>query len=691
MAATVLSLTTLVLTFGYSLYALMGRNRSLTTYALSALFFLAAALELFDSLAVRNPEDLLFWKKYSLLAEALLPPLWLLFSLTYARRSEERGISGTQQALLVLSPVFFLSAVFLPAESFFHSPDFAEERILFLGNAGFLFYIGILVYVVVSLVNLETTLFTAAKSARWKIKFEILGAGLLAALAIFYYSQVLLYRSINMSLLPVRSVVTINAVLFMLYARVKRLGRVRVSVSRQMAYRSVVIFAVGLYLLGLGLVGEGMRYFGPSTRKVLVASLAFISGMGLLLFFLSEKVRRTIEVLLHKHFYTKKYDYRTQWIQFTDRLSSSKTGEELLKAVLSGFCETFGTGGAALFQYDEERRVYTNTVVFEMQPMDTLIADGNPLVESMKSSRRIFSAKDGDAAIEASNREFLARNRISFAVPLHSNGTFEGFIAMGKLINKREEYTYEDYDLMRTFARHASSVVLNLKLSEKLSNAREMEALGKISAFVVHDLKNLVFTLSLMVDNAKEYMDNPDFQQDMLQSLDITIGKMKRLITKLRNFEEKESLNRKASDLQIIAFETVSMVNTGEVRVEARPVIAEVDVEEIQKVLLNLILNAFDATGGKGPVHVEVGENDSAFLRVRDKGCGMTEEFQRKHLFKPFTTTKGKGLGIGLYQCRQIVEAHGGHIEVSSAPGKGSVFTVTLPAFRGAECIAPEA
>ncbi|MFO0754794.1 MAG: XrtA/PEP-CTERM system histidine kinase PrsK [Thermodesulfovibrionales bacterium] len=690
MVATALSLISLVLTAGFSLYTLKEKNRSLNGGILSALFFLTASLELFDLLAVRHPEALLFWKRYSLMAEALLPPLWLLFSLTYARKGGERRMRGVQQALFALSPLFLLAATFLPVQSFFHSPDFAAERILFLGNTGFFFYIGILCYMIVSLVNLEMTLFTATKSARWKIKFEILGTGLLAALAVFYYSQVLLYRSLNMSLLPVRSVVAITAVLCMVYARAKRSGSVKVSVSRQVAYRSVVVFAVGLYLLGLGLVGEGMRYFGPSTRKVMVASLAFLGGMGLLLLFLSERVRRRIEVLLHKNFYTNKYDYRMQWIQFTDRLSSSKTGEELLKAVLSGFCETFGTEGAALFQYDEEKKAYFNTVVFEMRPIEAALTDGDPLVQFLKGSRRIFNAKDGGAAQGAADRDLLARSRISFVVPLHADRALEGFIAMGKLLNKKEEYTYEDYDLMRTFARHASSVILNLRLSEKLSNAREMEALGKISAFVVHDLKNLVFTLSLMVDNAKEYMNNPDFQQDMLQSLDVTIGKMKRLITKLRNFEEKEALNRKASDLQMIAYETASMVNTGEVRVDARPVVAEVDVEEIQKVLLNLILNAFDATGGNGPVQVEVGESDGAFIRVRDKGCGMTEEFQRKHLFKPFSTTKEKGLGIGLYQCRQIVEAHGGRIEVSSAPGKGSVFTVALPSFRGAGCAVQE-
>ncbi|HEX8948747.1 MAG TPA: ATP-binding protein, partial [Dissulfurispiraceae bacterium] len=177
-----------------------------------------------------------------------------------------------------------------------------------------------------------------------------------------------------------------------------------------------------------------------------------------------------------------------------------------------------------------------------------------------------------------------------------------------------------------------------------------------------------------------------DFQKDMLQSLGNTIGKMKRLITRLRNFEEKQVLNRSLADLHWIVYDVVALVGAGEVKVQTRSVFSEVDAEEIQKVVLNLVLNAIEATGGKGPVTVEVGGDETAFIRVRDCGCGMTEEFMRMRLFKPFHTTKAKGLGIGLYQCKQIIEAHGGRIEVSSEAGRGSTFTVHLPAAKEADC-----
>jgi putative PEP-CTERM system histidine kinase len=202
---------------------------------------------------------------------------------------------------------------------------------------------------------------------------------------------------------------------------------------------------------------------------------------------------------------------------------------------------------------------------------------------------------------------------------------------------------------------------------------------GKISAFVLHDLKNLVSTLALVVDNAREHMDNPEFQEDMLQSLESTVTRMKGLIARLKKIGEKHSLRREHTDLLELAGGVAGHVGNGQVTVSGTSVIADVDREEMEKVLLNLLLNAMEASGAQEGVSVDVGCDGSSWIRVKDEGCGMSEEFLRKRLFKPFSTTKEKGLGIGLYQCRQIVEAHGGRIEVQSEVGRGSVFTVRLP------------
>jgi len=256
----------------------------------------------------------------------------------------------------------------------------------------------------------------------------------------------------------------------------------------------------------------------------------------------------------------------------------------------------------------------------------------------------------------------------------------EAVLVLGRPVNQNEQYLYEDYDLMKTLARQAASALMNHRLSEQLARSRELEVMGRVSAFIIHDLKNLVYTLSLTVDNAQEHIADPEFQEDMLDTLSNTVNRMKVLISRLKNLPEKRSLELEQVNLYLLAADTAAMVpGNGSVSVGGSDSVAEVDREEIQKVVMNLIVNALEATDGKGPVRVVVGTGSEPFIRVSDNGCGIPEEFLRSQLFSPFKTTKKKGLGIGLYQCRQIVEAHGGRIDVESTVGKGTVFTVWLP------------
>jgi len=230
---------------------------------------------------------------------------------------------------------------------------------------------------------------------------------------------------------------------------------------------------------------------------------------------------------------------------------------------------------------------------------------------------------------------------------------------------------------MKMLARQATSTLLSLKLSAQLSTAREMAAIGKVSTFVVHDLKNLATNLALVTDNARDYLDDPEFQQDMLQTLDGTTTRMKELIFRLKNVSERKPVNLVPTDLLQLAAEGVRLAGCDQVCLCGESVPALLDPREMEKVVQNLVLNAQQAGGAS--VLVEVGRDQGAFLRVTDRGCGMDEEFIRQRLFQPFQTTKPKGFGIGLYQCKNIVEDHGGRIEVESRVGEGSCFTVLLP------------
>jgi len=670
---------TLLAGAGYVLH----KERSSAGLSLFAALTITALLELFDVLSLALPEDAFFWKKCALIVESLLPLFWILCSLTFARQSGPWKIGLMPKAAVASLSLFPVLPHLLPLNAFFYAPDFPGERLLFLGNAGFFFYIAIMACLVIALINFENTLANASPDALWRIKFELIGLGTILTVQIFYYSQALLYRSLNMNYLPLRSFLYLVAAALMAYSLVCRRGKVRIQVSRQVAFKSVVLFAVGVYLVMLGLLGEGMKYLGGAFPRTMTISLAFLAGIALLILLLSERVKREVKVILHKNFYQNKHDYRTQWLRFTEQLSTSRSGEELLQRILAAYCDIFGIEGATLFLYEEEQGGYCATAYYEMDPIPGAISPDNSLVRFMKARAWVVNVKDGNPDILRENEHFFGVNGISFIIPLFDGERLEGFITLGRVIKKDEVYIYEDYDLMKTIARQASQAILHQRLSDEIAQAREMEAIGNVATFVVHDLKNLVATLSLIVDNAAKYMQNPDFQKDMLASLGNTAEKMRVLIGRLKNLGDKSLLNLHPVDLLELVSRTVQVVTDGRITVSGNTEKILADGEEIQKVVMNLLVNAVEASDRQQPIHVEIGNGGGVpFIRVSDQGCGMSDHYIRTTLFKPFRTTKKQGLGIGLYQCRKIIESHGGRIEVNSQEGSGSVFTIWFPVGR---------
>jgi putative PEP-CTERM system histidine kinase len=254
----------------------------------------------------------------------------------------------------------------------------------------------------------------------------------------------------------------------------------------------------------------------------------------------------------------------------------------------------------------------------------------------------------------------------------------------------KKKLIYDDYDLMKVLARQAAQAIANMRLSEELTEMRTMAAVARISSFVIHDLKNLISGLSLVVENAEEHMGNPEFQKDAMTTISNTLAKMKHLVQRLRSIPEKDTLEASVGDIDRLSRETVTdlakMRPGMSIQYDGSPAFSRVDGEEIRKVIVNLVQNAVEACGAQGAVTITAGrENSDVWIRVTDTGCGMTEDYLRDHLFMPFRTTKKSGLGIGLYQCRQIVEAHGGRIEVKSGLNKGTMFTIFLPAAEETE------
>jgi putative PEP-CTERM system histidine kinase len=682
----ILSGTAALLLLAFGIYA-VARERNAANAVLLATFTLLAAIEILGQLVLRSFVDLASVGRFLLSLESLLPVSFLLLSLVYGRSRPFQALSKVRMVLAAALAVFPAGLLSVAGSDLFYAPDFPKERVLFLENMGYWFSVGIMGSLIVSLVNVETTLAATRGTGRNRMKFEIFGIMSLLAVLIFYYSQGLLHRTIDMSLVPVRSSVLIIAALLMGYSRISRGAGAPVVISRHVLYRSVALLVVGAYLIGLGLIGEGLKYFGEDFGKDLGIVLAFAGGVLLLAVLFSEKLRRRAQVLIRKNFYASKHDYREEWTRLTARLASCAGLSDAQEAVLAAYQETFGLAGASLYLEQKDGDQYVRAAVRSMDKMPDELRISGDLRAYFVDRERVLNLSDAEYRLPDPDLSALRQAGAWLIIPLISNGSIVGLIVTRRQLVP-ETLIYDDYDLMKVLARQAAQAIANFRLSEELMETREMAAVARISSFVIHDLKNLTTSLSLIVDNAREHIANPEFQQDAIRTIRNTLEKMKVLIQRLRSVPEKQALRTGAEDIDRLSRETVAELAAQRpgtsIDYDGAPVFSRVDGEEIKKVIVNMVLNALEACGARGSVTVRTGrENGGVCIRVSDSGCGMTEDFVNNQLFKPFRTTKEKGLGIGLYQCKQIVEAHGGSIEVRSEEGKGTEFAVFLPAAEG--------
>ncbi len=668
------------------------RQRSVTNSFVLVVAFLLAGLETSDQLSLQLDDRIEQFRTITLYIEALLAAACIMMSLSYGRSrpfgNDSRFKLGLAGALALL-PLCMLLAT---GTDIAYSPDFHNERVLFLGNEGYWYYISIMSAMIFALTNVETTLSATHGMARNRMKFEAIGYMSLFAVLIFYYSQGLLYRTINLNLVPIRSTIFILATLLIVYSRVFRGNETRVSISRHVIYRSITLLVVGFYLIGLGLIGEGMQYFGVSFGRNFAIVLAFAGGMFLLAILLSEKMRQRAKVYISKHFYANKHDYREEWIKFTNLLTSCSTLSDVQEAILSIYRDTFSIGGAALYLPATDGKRYARTLQHFMKDSQVELLVSENLHSYFLKQERVLDLTDEEHPLSPKERETMQHGGTWLIVPLISNNRIEGLVALsGRVMPER--LNYDDYDLMKVLARQAAQAITNLRLSEEVLEMRAMAAVSRISTFVIHDLKNLTTGLSLVVDNAEEHIGNPDFQQDAIKTIKNTLDKMKDLIQRLRAIPERIAIRSGVEDVdrlcRAVVHEMVKL-RQGKIRLayEGSQAYTSIDAEEIKKVVHNLIQNAVEACDNKGSVMVEAGEEQGkAFIRISDTGKGMTDDFMKHQLFKPFSTTKEKGLGIGLYQCRQIVAAHNGRIDVQSEVNKGTTFIVLLPLAEAAQVV----
>lgn len=659
------------------------KERTLASVSLAGGLLAVALIQVFDHLALRDTQALFAYKRAVLSLTALMPGCFLLYSDAYRRRSHA-GFSYAPLAVLVLiGAAFTLSTVVLPLEYFFPAEAGSGGQTVPLGTVGYWFYLAMMIFCAAALVSLEAVFVSIRGADRWRVKYEFFGVGSILGVFIFHLSQGFLYRSEDLGLLSVRSWVLVAAALLVAFSRIYRGKSQRVVVSRTVFYRSFTLLAVATYLLALGLAAQVMRSFQISLSRDLLLLVSFASGLAFLALVFSEDIRRRVKILASKHFYAQKHDYREQWLSLSNALASCRGIADVQEAAAEAYRRIFGLHFTALYacRGGESPALLAARLGGEGLPGRLPISRG--LSRYFVETARVMNPLDGEYTLTEEEAEFCRAAKAWLLVPLLASDNLEAVALLGGQIVP-ERLTYEDYDLMKLIGRQAALSLNNLRLSEELAEAREMAAMTKVATFVIHDLKNLAYTFSLMMQNADDHIDEPEFQRDLVRSIRGTVAKMNGLITKLKTVPERTELKPEDADLARLVQETVDEARglkpAVEFVTELAPAAASVDLQEFRKVVLNLLLNACDAVADNGRLHLRTDSGDDGVrLAVEDNGCGMSADFVQTALFKPFRTTKQKGLGIGLYQCRQIVEAHGGRIEVASREGEGTVFTVVLP------------
>lgn len=648
------------------------------------------------SLEASSAGQIEYWQSLTLVLKSLLIGVWFCFSLTYAR--------GNYSAFLRKAGPLILLAFLCPLVwgiwfrgSLVRALPYSEidpTWWLRFAAAGKILNVVLLIGTVLILMNLERTLRSAVGTVRWRIKFVVLGLGVIFGVRIYTRSQDLIFSGHQLAWASVETAAIIIGCLLIATAFFRRgFGEIDVYPSRAVLHASVTVLLVGGYLLIVGLLAQLVGHFGSAFNFQFQAFLLLVGLVVLAVFLLSEKTRHRVRVFVSRNFKRPQHDVRKVWTRFTEGMAGPQDPASLCAVVARLLSETFSALSVSIWLADaqDERLVFATSTSGasgggnEAQPPAV-----DPEVDRLKKLTRPFdldvSKEEGTAELRALCAGQFIHGGHRICVPLHTTDRWLGVAVLADRVNGIS-YAVEELDLLECIGEQVAASLLNLRLAAEMATGKELEAFQTVSAFFVHDLKNAASTLNLMLTNLPVHFADPAFREDALRGIGSTVNRIKKLISRAGELQHGLTLQFAEMDLNALVDEAIQpMDRGGEISwiKNLRPLPAlPADREQLQSVVTNLLINAGEAVGKSGIVKVETDvKNGWAELLVTDDGCGMTADFLHKSLFRPLRTTKQKGLGIGMFQSRMIVEAHGGKISATSAPNAGTTFRVLLPLQR---------
>ena len=674
-------------------------RRSLAHWAFVAGMVALAAEDVCFALTsdAASPEEMVYWQNWRLVAMSFLPGIWLLFSLTYARGNYSEFLKRWR-LVLVAAFVFPIGVAILCGDDLIainkvgQNPE-TGNWMFGLGFPGTVLNLLCLVGAVLVLMNLERTYRAAVGTMLWRIKFMILGLGVIFAVQAYASSQVLLFHAVNLSLEAVTATATLLGGALILRS-LFRAGHFDTDVypSQSAIHGSLTVLLAGAYLLIVGVFAKVVAYLGGDASFTMKAFVLLVILVLLAIVLLSDRVRLHTRRFVSRYFQRPLYDYRSVWRRFTEDTAACVNAAELCQAAVKLVTDIFQALSVTLWLVDDKREnfVFAASTFLSEAKANNLKPQNTEAMEVMRALEKHPDPVDLDASKE-SWTEVIRRchpdefrkggHRVS--VPMISGGEVMGLIILGDRVGG-VGFSWQDFDLLKCIADQLAAGLLNAQLSQRLLQAKEMEAFQTMSAFFVHDLKNTTSTLNLMLKNLPEHFNDPEFRADALRGIAKTVEHINHLIGRLSLLRHELRIKPVESDLnEVVARSLAGWEEAAGVsllkNLGAIPKIP-LDQEQMLKVVTNLVLNAREAVLPSGEVRIETAQSNGwVILTVSDNGCGMAPEFLNRSLFRPFQTTKKNGLGIGLFQSKMIVEAHKGKVQVESQPGKGTTFRIILP------------
>ena len=521
----------------------------------------------------------------------------------------------------------------------------------------------------------------AAPDSRWAIRLPMIALASMWAYDLHLYTIGYLSREPVDDLLALRGA-ALAAVAPLFAVGSRRNADWRMQVSRAATFQSLSLVAILGYLMLMMSATRALEAFEGQWLRIGQVGLIFLMTIAAMLVFPSGRMRAWLRVIMAKHFFEHRYDYREEWLRFTRTVAvAGADAPPIAERVVKAIAEIAGSPSGLLLVADESGRLAVEARWNWSGQQPHAGAGERELVQFLERTGHVIDFEAARRGTSILPSEFARAAEAWAGVPLLHNDRLVGLVILAHPLVRRA-LDWEDFDLFRTAGLQAASYLAEARTQEALANAQRFDEFNRRFAFILHDIKNLVSQLSLVARNAERHAENPAFRADMIATLQSSVRKMNDLLARLSNGRNGGGEAPRPTGVGQVV-ESLAQVKrrVHQVETDVEPgLVALIDPQGLEQALGHLVQNAIDASPAGVPVTVCVRTSGGdVAIEVADRGAGMSAEFVRSRLFQPFASTKDNGFGVGAFEARSLIAAMGGRLDVESREGEGTRFTVFLP------------